>query len=588
MAFFDHFHFIARAPDTEHRAYEPGCILQSSISAGIDLKEYRAKRAGYAEALAMVRFHGLRRAAPAVAPRPPPAALSPALLLALSAALGATLMAALVLAPAWLGGGGGGAVGAAGHGQTLPSSSSSSSSLFSLSLAFASPSPLASASASASASRSSTRSAARSASATPSPSPSPTVTTSATNSASPTPSPTPARSPPQSISATPTPTPAPPPSPTLTRAAPAAPPERVAFGGAHALSPADFRALQAETHCLARGGRWEETNESVGLLYSSWVPFGEGDCGLAPPYTKELRPGFFYQWAGHAPGSCAMPARRRFSRADFCRALGGRHLLIVGDSLSHTFEVALLHALLDEPEHQPHDQWTACPVHAVCRREAAAPGGEGILEGSVQYVRNDYLTLEAVDRNQQEWKSFVTGRTIAVLNRGAHFVADEAFAAGLGATLDWFLNNAPRGAGLVWRSTVVGHELPDWLYSGATERFRRPLQQPPERSGMYASYNWGQFDRQNELVERALADRMAAGAGAGGATGAHGMLFLDAAFATKLRTDRHQDPLHYCTPGPTDFWVVLLQAALEAAARLEAAAAARGGGDAASAASAAP
>ena len=39
--------------------------------------------------------------------------------------------------------------------------------------------------------------------------------------------------------------------------------------------------------------------------------------------------------------------------------------------------------------------------------------------------------------------------------------------------------------------------------------------------------------------------------------------------ASSAVTRRHQDYLHYCLPGPTDGWILLLQAALEAANRLE-------------------
>ena len=48
-----------------------------------------------------------------------------------------------------------------------------------------------------------------------------------------------------------------------------------------------------------------------------------------------------------------------------------------------------------------------------------------------------------------------------------------------------------------------------------------------------------------------------------------GVLWLDVEDSTALRADRHRDWLHYCVPGPADWWLTFLHhllAALESSA----------------------
>ena len=132
-----------------------------------------------------------------------------------------------------------------------------------------------------------------------------------------------------------------------------------------------------------------------------------------------------------------------------------------------------------------------------------------------------------------------------LLNKGAHYVGDAEYVRELRETLSWLRTHVPAAA-LFYRSTPPGH--PDCVVS------TRPLTRdstPAERAAL--PFHWGDFARQNDLARGVIAAEFP------------GVVFLDVAPATALRQDSHvggHDCLHYCNPGPLDFWVTLWYNAL--------------------------
>lgn len=354
----------------------------------------------------------------------------------------------------------------------------------------------------------------------------------------------------------------------------AAPSHRLTFGGGAAASAAAWVRAQERLDCAAREGTWED-HAAPQLLFPVAAVLRDASSELchAPPWTRAREPSLWFAWeptAAAAARGCPAVARE-WSRAAFCAALRGRDILLVGDSLTFTLHDTLLSALLDAgaPALREHVQWDECPTHALCEAEAAAAAAAGsatVRTASMRFIRNDHATVAPSGaneaRNEQMWTGALTPNTLLVVNRGAHYVPDDRLEAGVRETLAWVAAHAPRGMGAIWRNTVPGHELGDFLYEGNFSRFRTPLRErlvyAPDAAA--AKYNWNSFPRQNSLVERLVAEAAAAAP-----DGAPAWLFLDVENSTVLRADRHRDGLHYCVPGPTDAWVRLLLVALEEA-----------------------
>ena len=152
-------------------------------------------------------------------------------------------------------------------------------------------------------------------------------------------------------------------------------------------------------------------------------------------------------------------------------------------------------------------------------------------------------TTTAADNNND-------GRTLLVLNQGAHFHSIETFQ----ASFDWFVELFNKIANprdiVVFRSTVPGHKdcfnpnpnisFADMTHDKFLEEFATNM------------YDWNLFDSYNryakEKMERDLSSKV---------TG-H---YLNVYNMTVLRFDQHvaaNDCLHYTHPGPIDYWNHLL------------------------------
>ena len=310
-----------------------------------------------------------------------------------------------------------------------------------------------------------------------------------------------------------------------------------ASAAAPAAAPASSSALpsvsaaQAALDCWARGAWVRRRRHGARGALPWWEPSGTCSPPL-PGYTPEA----------------------------LCGALAGRRLLLLGDSLSVFMHEELVRALALRPRQQaparidcgdypgsrgPHHQ-------PACRALSLACAAGGAL---VAYVRTDLLNFSCASRS---WRAppvnvleHPVGAAFAqiapthvLLNRGAHFQPDGAYARGWAAALDYVARAAPNARVLV-RNTPAGH--PGCVNATG------PLAAPARVAAW--PFTWSHFPRQNSLL-RNLTVRRA------------GLLYLDAATPTLLRPDGHmnsgRDCLHYGfeAGNAVETWVRLLVGAM--------------------------
>jgi GDSL/SGNH-like Acyl-Esterase family found in Pmr5 and Cas1p len=216
-----------------------------------------------------------------------------------------------------------------------------------------------------------------------------------------------------------------------------------------------------------------------------------------------------------------------FSKADFCRIMNGRNLMVVGDSLSTEFSISLMNALKqDEQECSVCDHMCEHAYEIDC-------SGSNNRNFRVLDYRNDKLdttTSETVNDNDhnfhgQAWFSAFESSNVSVLvlNRGAHFVETTQLLAEINNTLSIIAeSDAKHGkyTQIFWRNTPRGHEEPEQTFRD------KPLTSEP---GLVDEtvYHWNDFKEQNEAVHHLIS------------THYESAVYLDVATPTILRSDSH-------------------------------------------------
>ncbi|BGO95671.1 hypothetical protein NBRC10512_007368 [Rhodotorula toruloides] len=175
--------------------------------------------------------------------------------------------------------------------------------------------------------------------------------------------------------------------------------------------------------------------------------------------------------------------------------------------------------------------------------------------GQIGFVRTDYLLQPEgwkllmpdeeepadIGRFVRKWTHMVEDKEFVVVNTGAHWGdhAPPTLARYERMTKEIisFIDRYPHIT-LIVRSSVPGHN--------DCSRYSAPLiHDDPE---MHNSYNWQGFDLYNDIWRKTLEQHPK-------------HIFLDVG-ATRLRPDGHRMPdkdcLHYCLPGPVDWWNRLL------------------------------
>lgn len=313
--------------------------------------------------------------------------------------------------------------------------------------------------------------------------------------------------------------------------------------GRYALSRASVAAVQRAVDCWASAGAWVPgtgTRPESGHVLDHEHLWGPHQC---PDNWGNVA--LNLSWV--PAGACAH--RLRAPRlAEFCAALAGRHVLMVGDSLDQQLHDYVVGFTLDaNPSCPGHN----CRGHVICD---GAPGGAWPA-ARFTFRRNDRVLVSSVGTVtngpgpenlwEEGWADLVDAEPpvdIAILNRGIHVRPDDEVMTQLRATMAW-LRARPRPPLVLWRSTVAGH--PD------CSRLAEPLTaRDPRVDAKTAPHQWGQAIEQSARVRTLLASEFG-----------DQVVWMDVETATSRRPDSHEgngDCLHYCLPGPLDWWLRLL------------------------------
>lgn len=278
----------------------------------------------------------------------------------------------------------------------------------------------------------------------------------------------------------------------------------------------------------------------------------------------------------------------RIDRATLCRVLAGENVLFIGDSLSsHQFTSLVFLTGHGEPEWDsdwvrhceggnpkggrcvlandtsPHcndwcNGWNPKMLFGPgLTRERASYNAFTVCNGGgkVQYVRNDKLLVgsNGSETFYGKWTDLAEDATLIVLNRGAHYEANETVFKAQSSRLMEYLaklakrrSAAPGGAPLrvVWRTTTAGHADCDaHVNPGAASR--AAYAQAPAAAA--ENFGWDKFEHQTGIVRKMLMKALPRGA----------LRFIEASQMSAERGDRHfggGDCLHWCLPGPPDWW----------------------------------
>jgi hypothetical protein len=234
----------------------------------------------------------------------------------------------------------------------------------------------------------------------------------------------------------------------------------------------------------------------------------------------------------------------------FCNLLANTTITIIGDSLSWEQYSSLLQ-LLGQRVHQ-NDQHKS--------RDENKNHIQYACGNTVKLVWRNDAYLKNIEASIQEDMP-----NLIVLNRGAHYVSDEALLSDLTVNLDqlrpWQDTCNKQGRLLcltMWRTTVPG--TPQCNTTEGDNRYSEPnnnrlemenlVQDPRHYNNVTINYHWKDFGRQNELVldlwQKSGLDYSV----------------IDAYELNILRPDLHRahqgDCLHNCYPGKMDVYNQLL------------------------------
>ena len=222
-------------------------------------------------------------------------------------------------------------------------------------------------------------------------------------------------------------------------------------------------------------------------------------------------------------------------------AMSAKHnsILLVGDSL--TFQMFASAVL----------QYGSSPEAAGEAQQNNRLGRTSALicDGSINmtFIRNDYLVEGGCKYCNDFWDD-ARKSGVLIFNRGAH-VLDNTVTASQMVEFSRRVTDMWRARGeeqiIFWRNTVPGHDNCDF--------FREP-NKTTTWSVAEHPHGWHLIPQQNELMVKILRQFPVK------------FELIDAYSVTVDRADRHQgggDCLHYCLPGPPDFWLQLFTWALD-------------------------
>ncbi|KAG2228668.1 hypothetical protein BDF21DRAFT_492507 [Thamnidium elegans] len=246
--------------------------------------------------------------------------------------------------------------------------------------------------------------------------------------------------------------------------------------------------------------------------------------------SNEKREAVKYSW--QPSGNC--PLKSTVVAKDWCKALRGRNMLLVGDLVHYQYHELLLDAFRDEPTVCFGE--LNCKDHTICKNK----------DTRLRYIRNDILsTIRKFQNRDQghplaniiEWP-FVTSNILAsypilILSRTALIGDDDLlFTRRLIHTMRVIRETSP-DALVIYKSSFIGHPFCD----DATQ----PIDPLSDEQLKRLPYGWSETKRRNAIAKAVVE--------------AAGGLFIDLAAMVDTRPDGHVgggDCSRYCIPGPLD------------------------------------
>lgn len=257
----------------------------------------------------------------------------------------------------------------------------------------------------------------------------------------------------------------------------------------------------------------------------------------------------------------------RFTVKKMCRAMRGRPLVFMGDSLSVYSASTLINAMANHKqyvENTPHHYRNIPLLEGFPKNRPSLRFVE--FEEACRAVDEEPFLLfindsQYLDRSQAmlSWLQN-NSNAIMVINRGYHYSNDKIMRTEIPLTLGTYLTlltpkeESPlRDTGLlIWRSIHEGHP-------GCEKYFDSP---PFDKSNysQYQSrdegYQWASTRLQDSQIIRPIIQHLRS-------TNAHNassrLIYLDILSSSRLFIGRHTpDCLHYCIPGPMESWITLV------------------------------
>lgn len=276
--------------------------------------------------------------------------------------------------------------------------------------------------------------------------------------------------------------------------------------GTNFLSPSLREEFDRRLRCWTRGS-WEL--EAV-----------KNDIPLF--FSNNISSAFYW-----VTNSCKTHPFRRMDNAKFCQLLNGRHLVLLGDSLSQHWAVLL--QLTNSTTARSREGTLGHSQFVVLGAPLCISSGH---PAHLSLLKNWQITSDDVPGWEPGLDSFFkmvrnvsNSSMIAVVNRGAHYTPNDQFLHEVRRVLRHVTTQSGVST-VVWRNTPPGH-VNCTSYDG-------PISSPQPESGL--PYNWGHFREQNRLVEVLLQTEFPF------------VWHMDVYAATVLRPDGHSnanDCLHY-------------------------------------------
>ncbi|KAG0361514.1 hypothetical protein BG005_008104 [Podila minutissima] len=288
----------------------------------------------------------------------------------------------------------------------------------------------------------------------------------------------------------------------------------------------------------------------------------------------------------------------RIQPEDFCRILGPRHIVLVGDLIHYQLHDSIMYNMFDTPQ--------ICYGDLACHQGVGHPLCPLPNDVRLKFVRNDLLSptsskITKVNETrthhpvEMPWLKDLKLKDTVILGAPHHVMKDQKFRKRLVQTLLKIRLARPEAL-VIYRNNAIGHPDCPSKFNGFNADKDKDKKEPqpgsqqhdlqppsPPKPGAWLSnrttfgaparplehdipveeileypLNWSHYDRQNQMAKVIVE--------------AAGGIYWNVATMTNRRPDGHvggHDCLSYRRPGPTDEWAVSLYNLFKTIERVE-------------------